>query len=441
MSISRLAVFGTPISHSLSPVLFESTLRDQLSDSFYIRVTGLEFSAIRSFAERIGLEFANVTHPFKEDAAGLTEKRDNAVKRTHAANGIRWLDGDLEVWNTDPGGVQHALLSHWKSLEGKSTLVIGAGGAGRAAVEGLLQGGGSVYVWNRTGTRLRETCVRYPDVIAVNSDNLQHAISRMDGIVWTIPGYPAFLRKLRFNAKQIVLDANYGWNMQITQPFTPAVRIDGVHWLAGQAAESMRRLGLHVSAPSDLVSQAARFRPLTSGKKALPLIGFMGSGKTTLGRILAGKLNREFVDLDTLIEETDGRTIPEIFQQSGEDTFRKLEAETLSRLDLTRGPVIATGGGVPSNPNAAAWLAENASSIWLYRPLTELKNMAEGSEGRTRPLLRVGEVDHLFNQRVVHYAKQSDMVVAQGLKDTLEDTAELLMREPLVATWKVPSIT
>jgi len=77
------------------------------------------------------------------------------------------------------------------------------------------------------------------------------------------------------------------------------------------------------------------------------LVGFMGAGKSTVGRLLARRLGRCFVETDAMITAREGRSIPEIFTDRGEFYFRRLEAEVLEALAEKRGHVIATGGGFP----------------------------------------------------------------------------------------------
>lgn len=95
------------------------------------------------------------------------------------------------------------------------------------------------------------------------------------------------------------------------------------------------------------------------------LVGFMGSGKTTLGKRLASKLKHPFIDLDAEIESVTKRTIPEIFEEDGETIFREIERDTLKDL-LTRNEyVIATGGGAPCYSNNMELINEYADSIYL----------------------------------------------------------------------------
>ncbi|HBH47158.1 MAG TPA: shikimate kinase [Bacteroidales bacterium] len=95
------------------------------------------------------------------------------------------------------------------------------------------------------------------------------------------------------------------------------------------------------------------------------LIGFKNSGKTTAGRKLARKLKLNFLDLDDLIEKNDGRTVPEIFSQDGEDVFREKERSALQQTAGMDKVVISTGGGVPRFFNNMDFMLENGTTVYL----------------------------------------------------------------------------
>ena len=97
--------------------------------------------------------------------------------------------------------------------------------------------------------------------------------------------------------------------------------------------------------------------------KSIYLCGFMGCGKSYIGRLLAEDKGMPFVDLDSYIVEKEGRSIPEIFEQSGEPCFRQLEADCIKELDS--GYVVATGGGALINENTAGFANEHGITVFL----------------------------------------------------------------------------
>ncbi|MEX5286035.1 shikimate kinase [Selenomonas sputigena] len=99
--------------------------------------------------------------------------------------------------------------------------------------------------------------------------------------------------------------------------------------------------------------------------KNIVLIGFMGTGKTSTGRLLANRLGRAFVDLDSKIEEEEGRTIPEIFKSEGEPYFRAREKDMVKRMAARRGSVISTGGGTIKDAANVAELKRNGCIVCL----------------------------------------------------------------------------
>ena len=95
------------------------------------------------------------------------------------------------------------------------------------------------------------------------------------------------------------------------------------------------------------------------------LVGFMGSGKTSVGRLLARRLGYGFEDMDRRIEERAGRTIAEIFRDDGEEAFREREREEALALSRLRDRVVAAGGGAFTRPQTRALLQEGALTVWL----------------------------------------------------------------------------
>jgi shikimate kinase len=136
------------------------------------------------------------------------------------------------------------------------------------------------------------------------------------------------------------------------------------------------------------------------------LVGFMGAGKSVCGRLLARRLGRCFVETDDMIVARDGRPIPEIFRQSGEETFRRLEGEALAALALKTGEVIATGGGLPCREGRMEALRELGTVVWLRGELAEL--LARARRAGARPMLdgrTPAELEALYRGREPYYAR------------------------------------
>ena len=117
------------------------------------------------------------------------------------------------------------------------------------------------------------------------------------------------------------------------------------------------------------------------------LTGFMGTGKTTVGKLLARRLKREFVDTDQLIEERQGLTIPDIFATLGEATFRRMEAEIARDLGERQGLVISTGGRLMLDPANVKALSSTGHVFCLVATPEEILSRVAGDADNHRPLL------------------------------------------------------
>lgn len=148
----------------------------------------------------------------------------------------------------------------------------------------------------------------------------------------------------------------------------------------------------------------------------LYLIGMMGAGKTTIGRQLARRLSKRFVDLDHELERRTGVRIPVIFEIEGEPGFRRRESQVLGELASESGLVVATGGGVVLDPDNRACLARSGLVIYLNVPPEVLFDRTR--HDRNRPLLQVADprarIEQLHAQRDPLYRQVADLVVTGG---------------------------
>lgn len=163
----------------------------------------------------------------------------------------------------------------------------------------------------------------------------------------------------------------------------------------------------------------------------LCLAGFMGSGKTTVGTLLARQLAWRFVDLDDRIEESAGLAIPQIFERLGEPAFRQIEADqlraTLGRaFELKEGTVLALGGGTYAQPGAPEFLrAAGIPVVWLDSPIEVLLQRCMTMTGR--PLFRdVDSFRELHAQRLPSYQQADHRIDSSGEPTAV--VAEILRR-------------
>ncbi|HEY1010730.1 MAG: shikimate kinase [Daejeonella sp.] len=151
------------------------------------------------------------------------------------------------------------------------------------------------------------------------------------------------------------------------------------------------------------------------------LIGFMGSGKTTIGKKLANYLKYDFIDLDKFIEARAGMTIVEYFAAHGEAAFREMESEVLQKTDYPENVIIATGGGTPCYSNNMEWMNEHGKVAYLSLPPKALASRLENSTA-DRPLIRNLKGDDLVDfiteklkEREVFYNQSKCVISASDL--------------------------
>ena len=155
---------------------------------------------------------------------------------------------------------------------------------------------------------------------------------------------------------------------------------------------------------------------MAHGTGNILLVGFMGAGKSTVGRLLARHLGLCFVETDDMVTALTGKPIAEIFREKGEDDFRQKEREILDLLVLKQGHVISTGGGLPCDAENLARLKALGTVVWLRGDIATLRDRAARS-GR-RPLLTNRsheDVETLYRQREPFYAQAHLIVETDGL--------------------------
>jgi shikimate dehydrogenase len=412
-----LGVAGQPVLHSMSPAIFRELFRASRVEAAYSRVAASTAAEVVAIMRSLGMRGLNLTAPFKEGALALADELSPEAQALGAVNCLVASDGRIQGANTDPAGVLGALRGIGARVPGRSCIVIGAGGAARAAAWALASAGGKVVVANRTRERAEELAIRF-GCRAAGLEELPSLASSADIIVSTLssdflPDPESWLPR----SGPYVLDADYKTGALARAAYARGLSVaSGADWLACQALPAYE---LFMGQPPELgPAETARLlenarRAYEPGRK-IALVGLMGAGKTEAGASLARLLGLSFVDLDLEIAREADASIPEIFERDGEPGFRERELRALDRITSSPGPaVLATGGGAPTAASSAAILKERCFCAWL---LVSPATAADRTRGGGRPLLAgldpLARLVSLEAERRAAYAACSDLIVS-----------------------------
>jgi shikimate kinase len=174
-----------------------------------------------------------------------------------------------------------------------------------------------------------------------------------------------------------------------------------------------------------------KLKPASGGLGLIFLIGFMGCGKTTLGRKLASRLGYEFIDLDHILEAQVVMTIAEYFSKFGEEAFRKLESEVLKLTNYPEHAVVSTGGGLPCFFDNMDWMNTHGKTVYIKLSSKTLADRLENEKDK-RPVLNDHGKDLVvfiagkLAERDKFYNRAS--IIADGLSLTADKLEQLLTK-------------
>ena len=399
-------LIGRRLGHSFSPAIHRKLA------GYDYRLQELEPEQLRPFLEAGQFKGLNVTIPYKKEVIPFCAQLTEQARRIGSVNTIlRRADGTLLGHNTDYDGFAWLLRAAGAQVAGRKALVLGTGGAS-LTVHTVLRdlGVGEAVSVSRTGENNYGNLDRHGDAqIIVNATPVgmypETGVSPVD--LSLFPKLEGVFDLIYNPARtQLLLDAE-------RRGLTLA---NGLGMLVAQA-KAAAELFLDRSIPDHRVEEITR--EMERGTKNLLLIGMPGCGKSTVGRVLARRLGRELVDLDTLVVQRAGRPIPEIFAQEGEEAFRRLEHQALRDTAKGSGLVIAAGGGVVTRPENLDPMRQNSTVIFLRRALDRLP--VEG-----RPVSQASDLNELYRRRLPLYQEAADLEADNT--GTPEETAEEIIR-------------
>ncbi len=338
----------------------------------------------------------NVTIPYKKDVLPFCDALSEEVKRIGSANTLVNAGGVLTAYNTDIGGLLSLIERTGVQVRGKKAVILGSGGTSltaRAACETL--GAREIVVVSRKGPVTYEALYR------------DHADAQALFNATPVGMYPntgiSAVDIDRLSALEGVIDVIY--NPDRT-PLVLAAQKRGLRAAGGLWMLVMQAClanGKFFSADVDFARAGEIYAALRAERLNLVLVGMPGSGKTTLGKALAEKMRRPFVDCDAEIERVAGMSIPEIFRTRGEEAFRALESEVIERYGKENGQVIATGGGAPLRARNVTALRQNGMTLLVCRPLELL-----ATDGRPLSAGGMETVRRLEAERAPAYSACAD---------------------------------
>jgi shikimate dehydrogenase len=397
------AVTGKPISHSLSPVIFNQVFDEMAFGAHYTRLLSISAQNALDTAKAIGFSGMNVTSPFKEEFVNILENVDDAAREIGAVNAVNFIGTTPFGTNTDALGILKTLENRRIDPTNRIVLVLGAGGCAKAVVNTLSKFTKNITILNRTVSKAKALAENY-GVAYGGLEEFEKHLPGADFVITTL-SQRADLNFSKVDTLTIFMDFNYNTPQIIDRKHYHL--INGIDWLINQAVESFNKFTWFEPDIMDFVRALDNPRKKTTN---FSFIGFSGSGKTTYAKALAEKLGMDFLDIDAEIERYARKSINEIFSTESEHSFRNLELDVLGSIKKLENTVIATGGGAVEFGSSRDLLMANSNVIYLYAPYDVCMKRADIEN---RPKLRDTEENtkKLYDKRKKLYFMTSDLLI------------------------------
>ena len=398
-------LLGEKLGHSYSPAIHA-----MLADYDY-RLYEKAPGELADFLLRGGWDGLNVTIPYKKAVMPYCAELSDTARRCGSVNTLLRLPGGaIRGENTDAYGFSYLLQSLSFDPAGKKCVIFGSGGAA-ATVRAVLaeKGAGEIVTVSRSGGDNYGNLARHADAAFVVNATPAGMFPHNGGAAASLAP---------FTRCEAVADLIY--NPARTALLMEAERLgipcaNGLGMLAAQAKRSAE-LFLGTDIPDGEIARIEE--KLSREMQNIVLIGMPGCGKSTVGKLLAEALGREFCESDALVEREAALSIPELFRREGEAGFRKRETAALAELGKHSGAVIATGGGCVTRQENYPLLHQNGVIVRLQRQLDRLPR-----EGR--PISLQSDIGELYERRRPFYERFADLSISND--GTPEETVRAIM--------------
>lgn len=358
----RYGLIGEKLGHS-----FSKDIHERIAD-YTFDLIPLSKEEFKTFMEKKEFTALNVTIPYKKDVIPYLDEMDEHAKAIGAVNTIVNRDGKLKGYNTDFTGFLYMVKKHNVHMEGKKVLIIGNGGAS-AAIQAVVQhelAGSMVIVDVVPGNG----AISYDEMFSSHLDAEIIINTSPIGMYPRIGNAPIDISM--FHKCEAVLDVIY--NPILTRLCFEAQemdikRVNGLEMLIAQAKQSVEFF-LDKRIDDQIIDDI--YQDMLRERCNIVLIGMPSAGKTTIGKMLENRMQKEFIDLDDIIIEKAGKSIPEIFEESGEAGFRAIETEAAIEVSKLNNKIIATGGGTIKHKVNMDYLRQNGITIFIDRDVDKL---------------------------------------------------------------------
>ncbi len=386
----RCGLIGKTLGHSYSPQIHAHL------DSYEYKLIEMPEEEVGVFLKSDKFDAINVTIPYKKTVMPFLDVISDEALRIGSVNTVTHLpDGRLKGDNTDYYGFSYMLDKGNIDVTGKKVLVLGSGGASMTArTVAADRNAREVVIISRSGEDNYTNLDKHSDCdILINTtpvgmypNNGASAVSldvfpKLSGVVDMI--YNPSKTALILDAEERDIPCISGLCMLVAQ--------------AKAASEFFTGKTIADSVIDEITAE------IEMESKNIMLVGMPGVGKTTNGKLIAQKLGREFVDIDSEIVKKNGKSIPEIFSENGEGYFRELEHSVLEEYSKRSGLVISCGGGTVIRADNRRLMKQNSVVVFMKRSLSQLS-----TDGR--PVSQSTDLTELYKIRLPMYEAVADVI-------------------------------
>lgn len=411
----KYGLIGEHLGHSFSKQIQTRIAEIENVKDYDYQLVELDKEEFKEFMEKKDFKGINVTIPYKKDVIPYLDEMDESAKAIGAVNTIINVDGKLKGYNTDFGGFLYMVKAHNVHMEGKKVLIIGNGGA-CAAVKVVCkhENAKDIVIVSRSANR---GAISYDEMYTSHLDADIVVNTSPVGMFPNIVNAPIDVSW--FHKLECVLDVVY--NPILTRLCFEAQEADikrviGLEMLIAQAKYTFE-IFENMSFDDSIIDEIKK--EMLKDRCNIVLIGMPSAGKTTIGKMLEEKLGKEFFDLDDMIIAKAGKSIPEIFQESGETGFRAIETEVAIEASKMNNKIIATGGGVVKHKVNMDFLRLNGITIFIDRDIDKLI-----SSDPNRPLSSSKQaLQQMYKERYPLYQKYATYVAVNNanIDETVDD--------------------